>query len=93
MDSFVGLWGVLNNAGVFLRGGNPEWFTLEDYKQQCDVNLWGLIDVTLTFLPLVKQEKGRVVNTSSVAGRFAFTLSAAYDVSKYGVQAFTDALR
>jgi len=61
--------------------------------QVLDVNLLGLIDVTMTFLPLVKRSRGRIVNTASMAGRVAMSGNAAYSVSKYGVEAFTDSLR
>lgn len=90
---FLGLWGILNNAGNLLAMGSPDWCTVDDYKKQCDVNLWGLIDVTLTFLSLVKKERGRVVNTASLAGRTSVTEALPYSVSKYGVEAFTDGIR
>jgi len=61
--------------------------------QVLDVNLLGLIDVTMTFLPLVKQSRGRIVNMSSMVGRHANAYSAPYSVSKYGIEAFTDSLR
>ena len=41
---------------------------MEDYKKMADVNLWGLIEVTKSFLPLVKKAEGRIVNVSSSAG-------------------------
>lgn len=41
---------------------------MEVFKRSADVNLWGMIDVTKTFLPLVKKTSGRVVNLSSMAG-------------------------
>lgn len=34
-----------------------------------DVNLFGMVRVTKTFLPLVKKSRGRVVNMSSLAGK------------------------
>ncbi len=40
-----------------------DWLTLQDYRNTIDVNMFGLVDVTMTFLPLVKKEKGRIVNT------------------------------
>ena len=46
------------------RLGFVDWLTLDDYRQVCSVNLFGLIDVTMTFLPLIKKEKGRIVNMS-----------------------------
>jgi len=52
-----------------------------------------LIDVTLTFLPLVKLARGRVVNTASVLGRYTVVGHVPYCASKYGVESFTDALR
>ena len=50
--------------------GPLEWFTMEDYKKMADVNLWGLIEVTKTFLPLVKKAEGRIINIASVAGKY-----------------------
>ncbi|KAL9950576.1 hypothetical protein ACROYT_G043092 [Oculina patagonica] len=88
----TGLWGLVNNAGIlYLRP--IEWSPMEIFKRTADVNLWGMIDVTKTFLPLVKKAQGRVVNFSSVAGRLSCNFYGAYSVSKYGVQAFSDALR
>lgn len=88
----TGLWGLVNNAGIAYLGP-IEWTPLEHFKRTADVNLWGTIDVTKTFLPLVKRAQGRVVNFSSVLGRVSLTLLGSYAVTKYGVQAFSDALR
>ena len=89
----VGLWGVVNNAGILGPFCPPEWQTIDDYKAVAAVNLYGLIDVTMTFLPLVKMARGRVVNTSSSIARMSVPYVAPYAVSKYGVEAFTDGLR
>ncbi|KAF7649017.1 hypothetical protein LDENG_00148550 [Lucifuga dentata] len=56
------------------------------------VNLFGVIDVTLSVLPLIKKAKGRVVNIASVFGRIT-PFGGPYCVSKYGVEAFNDSLR
>ena len=48
--------------------GLIEWMPLDEFKQIADVNLWGLIEVTKTFLPFVKKAEGRVVNFSSMLG-------------------------
>lgn len=50
--------------------GPTEWVPLADFKKAADVNLWGMMDVTKTFLPLVKKAKGRVVLVSSIAGKY-----------------------
>ena len=88
-----GLWAVLNNAGLCGAIGATDWLTHTDYQVCLDVNLLGLIDVTLTFLPLVKRGQGRVVNVASILGRFASPGLSPYCVSKYGVEAFSDILR
>lgn len=88
----VGLWAVVNNAGVSTPSGPTDWLTVEDFKQMLSVNLFGVIDVTLSVLPLIKMSQGRVVNVSSVFGRIA-PFGGPYCVSKYGVEAFNDSLR
>ena len=87
------LWAVVNNAGTATAGGPLEWLTVDDYRATADVNLYGMIDVTMTFLPLIKKSRGRVVNMSSVAGRLALFGINPYTVSKYGMEAFSDELR
>ncbi|XP_020600573.1 short-chain dehydrogenase/reductase family 9C member 7-like [Orbicella faveolata] len=90
--SSAGLWGLVNNAGIICC--SPiEWTPLDDFKRSADVNLWGMIDVTKTFLPLLKKTPGRVVNLSSMLGRLTVPFYGAYCVTKYGVEAFSDALR
>lgn len=63
----AGLWSLINNAGI-AKVGPIEWQTIEEFKQIADVNLWGLIDVTKVFLPLVKKERGRIINLASIGG-------------------------
>ncbi|XP_059198633.1 retinol dehydrogenase 1 [Centropristis striata] len=87
-----GLWGLVNNAGTSIPVGPNEWMQLEDFKKVLDVNLMGVIDVTLHFLPLLKKARGRVVNVASVFGRLSIA-GGGYCLSKYGVEAFSDSLR
>ncbi|KAL9980790.1 hypothetical protein ACROYT_G009428 [Oculina patagonica] len=87
-----GLWGLVNNAGI-ATFAPIEWAPLDNMKRMADVNLWGMIDVTKTFLPLIKKSQGRVVNLSSMAGRLSYPSLCAYSITKYGVEAFSDALR
>lgn len=90
--SSPGLWAVVNNAGVATPTGPTDWLNIEDYKSMLAVNLNGVIDVTLSVIPLIKKAKGRVVNVASVFGRIS-PVGGAYCVSKYGVEAFNDSLR
>lgn len=65
---------------------------LDDFTKVLDVNLVGVIDVTLQFLPLLKKSHGRVVNVASVLGRLSL-IGGGYCLSKFGVEAFSDSLR
>jgi len=87
-----GLWGLVNNAGK-LSVGMIELQPLDSFKSIADVNLWGAIFVTQTFLPLVKKARGRIVNIGSILGRIVLPYLSAYTISKYGCSAFSDALR
>lgn len=91
-DVFAGLWAVVNNAGISFPG-MIEWQTVEEMKRVVDVNVWGMVSVTRAFLPLLKRTKGRVVNIASCLGRVAIRGAAAYCISKFSVQAFSDTLR
>ncbi|XP_066225557.1 retinol dehydrogenase 16 [Saccopteryx leptura] len=88
----LGLWGLVNNAGISLPTAPNEWLTKQDFVKVLDVNLLGVIEVTLYLLPLVRKARGRVVNVSSVLGRINL-YGGGYGISKYGVQAFSDSLR
>lgn len=88
----AGLWGLVNNAGRSIPIGPPEWMQLEDFTKVLDVNLIGVIDVTLQFLPLLKKGRGRVVNVASILGRLSL-IGGGYCLSKFGVEAFSDSLR
>ncbi|ETE57398.1 Retinol dehydrogenase 16, partial [Ophiophagus hannah] len=87
-----GLWGLVNNAGVSVPTAPNEWLTKEDFKKIIDINLLGLIDVTLHMIPLLRKAKGRIVNIASIMGRLS-PFGGGYCPSKYGVESFSDSLR
>ncbi|XP_045168721.2 17-beta-hydroxysteroid dehydrogenase type 6-like [Mercenaria mercenaria] len=86
------LWAVVNNAGIIGSIGPSTWQTRQNYNNTMAVNLYGVIMVTKACMPLVLKEHGRIINTASIMGRFAF-VDPSYCVSKYGVEAFSDVLR
>ncbi|TRY92794.1 hypothetical protein DNTS_024865 [Danionella cerebrum] len=87
-----GLWGLVNNAGISVPIGPIEWMQMEDFRKVLDVNLMGVIDVTLQFLPLLKKARGRLVNVASILGRLSI-IGGGYCLAKFGVEAFSDSLR
>lgn len=61
------LWAVVNNAGVACSS-EIEWCPMEVYKQMLDVNALGVVEVTKSFLPFLKQSQGRIVIVTSLSG-------------------------
>jgi NADP-dependent 3-hydroxy acid dehydrogenase YdfG len=88
-----GLHLLVNNAGVMLLGPVHGADTAQ-WRQMLEVNLWGLLVCTHTALPLIAASGGGdIVNLSSVAGRRADAGAAVYNMTKFGVHAFSEALR
>ncbi|XP_004700595.1 retinol dehydrogenase 16-like [Echinops telfairi] len=87
-----GLWGLVNNAGVSVPLAPNEWLTKQDFMKLLNVNLLGVVEVTLSLLALVRKARGRLVNVASVMGRLTVT-GGGYSISKYGIEAFSDSLR
>ncbi|XP_063300830.1 retinol dehydrogenase 7-like [Pelobates fuscus] len=87
-----GLWGLVNNAGFAYSISPNEWQRKEDFAKILDINLMGLIDVTLNFLHMIRKAQGRIVNVSSAGGRLVVT-GGGYCISKFAVEAFSDGIR
>jgi NAD(P)-dependent dehydrogenase (short-subunit alcohol dehydrogenase family) len=87
-----GLYGLFNNAGIAVSGP-LEFLPMEEIHRVMDVNLFGHVAVTQALLPLIRQAKGRIVNTTSMLGRVTSAFSGPYCMSKYAMEAFSDALR
>jgi NADP-dependent 3-hydroxy acid dehydrogenase YdfG len=90
-------WGqidiLINNSGVMLLGpalrADPT-----DWQRMVDTNLYGVLWATHAVLPhMVERQQGHIVQISSVAGRTTRPTGAVYNATKWGVNAFTDALR
>jgi clavulanate-9-aldehyde reductase len=84
---------LINNAGVMLLGPVAGADT-EEWRRMIDVNVLGLLYCTHAALPVMQQQGGgHIVNVSSVAGRRATFGAAVYNLTKFGVNGFSEALR
>ena len=84
---------LVNNAGVMLLGPIAGANT-EDWRRMVNINLLGLMYATHAALPVMKEQgEGHIVNISSVAGRTVRAGAAVYNATKWGVGAFSEALR
>lgn len=90
--AFGRLDALVNNAGVMLLAPVEE-ADPADLRRMVELNLLGLMLVTRAAIPHLVAAQGDVVNVSSVAGRVARAGVGGYDATKFGVGAFSEALR
>lgn len=84
---------LVNNAGYGYFGA-VENVTMAEARRQLEVNVFGLARMCQLVLPAMRRQgSGRIVNISSVAGKATFYMGAWYNVTKYSVEALSDALR
>ncbi|MGC2373405.1 MAG: SDR family NAD(P)-dependent oxidoreductase [Solirubrobacteraceae bacterium] len=84
---------LVNNAGTMLLGPIENAPT-EEWRRMIAVNVFGVLYCTHAALPLMKEQgSGHIVNISSVAGRVARAGSGVYNLTKFGIGAFSESLR
>ncbi|KAL3485388.1 hypothetical protein BJX62DRAFT_247559 [Aspergillus germanicus] len=83
---------LVNNAG--LNVNYPALDTDLAYaKKVFDVNFWGMVHMTQTFMPLLIESKGTVVNNASLAGVLNVPWGSFYNASKAAVRMYSETLR
>jgi NAD(P)-dependent dehydrogenase (short-subunit alcohol dehydrogenase family) len=84
---------LVNNAG-YADYGPVEEIPLERWRREFETNLFGGVRLTQLVLPGMRERgRGRIINMSSMGGRLAFPLGAAYHGSKFALEAVSDVLR
>jgi clavulanate-9-aldehyde reductase len=84
---------LVNNAGVMLLGP-IESAPTEEWRRMIHANVFGVLYCTHAALPLMREQgSGHIVNVSSVAGRVARAGTGVYNLTKFGVGAFSESLR
>jgi NAD(P)-dependent dehydrogenase (short-subunit alcohol dehydrogenase family) len=92
------LAGLVNNAGIAVAGPLL-YLSLDDWRQQLEVNLTGVVIATQAFAPLLGAggervaKPGRIVNISSVGGRNGNPFMAPYCTTKFGLEGLSESLR
>lgn len=92
-DRFGGTDVLMNNAGI--QPGSAMFGPGANWERVFDVNLWGVIHSTQIFVPamIARGRPGLVINTGSKQGITTPPGDPAYNVSKAGLKAFTEALQ
>ena len=91
--------GLVNNAGHMLAPGPVQFQRIEDIRAQFDVNVLGMMAVTIALLPLLgtaepaRKPAGRIINISSIEGKVASPFIAAYAATKHAIEGFSSSLR
>lgn len=89
---FGGIDVLLNNAG-FGQYGIFESTPPEKIREQFDVNVFGVMEVTRAILPHFRaRQRGTVINVSSGAGIFTLPMISLYCASKFALEGFSEAL-
>ena len=92
------LAGLVNNAGISVTGPLLH-LTMEQYRQQLEVNLIAPLLVTQAFADLLGKDRtreggpGRIVNISSVGGKMGVPFLGAYVAAKHGLEGMSEVLR
>ncbi len=84
---------LINNAG-FGSYGAIEDVTIENARYQLEVNVFGAARLIQLALPhMRKQQFGKIVNISSIGGKFAMPFGGWYHASKFAIEGLSDSLR
>lgn len=86
-----GLYGLVNNAGVFVGGPQTE-LAVDEFEWLMDINVIGVYRVTQAFAPMIFESQGHISNISSISGILSSPMVGQYAASKHAVEAMSDAL-
>lgn len=85
---------LLNNAGLAAGNAPIDQCDTDDWERMIDTNVKGLLYVTKAVIPsMIKQGKGHIINTSSIAGREVYPNGNVYCATKHAVTALTLGMR
>jgi NAD(P)-dependent dehydrogenase (short-subunit alcohol dehydrogenase family) len=83
---------LVNNAGYGLVGPFEE-LSVEEFKEQFETNVFGVIRVSQAVLPIMRRQRnGIIVNISSIAGKIGFPLTSAYVSSKFALEGLSESM-
>ncbi len=84
---------LINNAGYGSYGALED-VPLEEARRQFEVNIFGLARLTQLVLPAMRvQRSGRIINVSSIGGKFGEPFGAWYHATKFALEGLSDSLR
>ena len=83
---------LINNAGYGLVGFFED-LTLDEIRNQFEVNFFGVLNITKKIIPIMRlQKSGIIINVSSGAGQVGFPGISAYVSTKFAIEGFSESL-
>lgn len=79
---------LVNSAGI-IKGGGLDTLKMDEYDQQMNINVKSIVKLTQNCLPHLVDQKGSIVNVSSVTGSRSFPGVLTYCMSKAAIDQFT----
>jgi short-subunit dehydrogenase len=84
---------LINNAGYGQRGP-VELVPMSAIRQNFETNFFSVVDLTQQVIPIMRrQNRGRIINISSVAGKVSRPLASIYSATKFALEAVSDGMR
>ncbi len=84
---------LVNNAG-YAGGGFCEEVSVQEYRDQFETNVFGVMGVTQAVLPTMREQGfGKILTMSSISGRVGFPGVSPYASSKFAVEGYSESLR
>jgi NAD(P)-dependent dehydrogenase (short-subunit alcohol dehydrogenase family) len=84
---------LVNNAGYGSYGA-VENVPIDEARRQFEVNVFGMARLIQLVTPGMREQKsGRIINISSIGGKYYEPLGAWYHATKFAVEGFSDSLR
>lgn len=84
---------VLVNSAAYYELGALEDVNAETVEAHFNANVFGLLNVVRAAMPMLRDNSGRIVNMSSLAGKVSAPFFGVYSATKHSVEAISDALR
>ncbi len=85
---------LLNNAGLAKGFHDIQDGNIDDWETMIDTNIKGLLYVSRQIMPImIHNQKGHIVNVSSIAGKEVYTKGNVYCSTKHAVEGITKAMR
>jgi len=85
---------LVNNAGLAVGRDSFQEADVEDWEQMIDTNIKGLLYVSRLISPImIENQKGHIINISSIAGSQVYAGGHVYCATKHAVEALSQGMR